>query len=76
MKVICIDNHPKRTGLSDNFDRQELDLTLGKTYDVIQTSPELYLIKDDSGDRCWYNKAAVIPIEEWREKRLREIGIS
>ena len=76
MKVICIDNHPKRPGLSNLFDRDELDLTLGKTYDVIKTSPDMYLIKDDSGDRCWYNKNAVIPIDEWREKKLREIGIS
>ena len=71
MKVICIDNHS-----TNHLDGDELDLTLGKTYDVIKTSPDMYLIKDDSGDRCWYNKNAVIPIDEWREKKLREIGIS
>ena len=66
MKVICIDNH---------LDRDELDLTQGKIYDVIQTSVEMYLIKDDSGDRCWYYNDVLMPLEKWREIRLKELNI-
>ncbi len=73
MKAICIrKSHPGYC---------KWDLTPGKTYDVLEqgkdnnTEEPIYLIQDDEGNTYWYSKITVMPIDEWREKRLKEIGI-
>ncbi len=72
MKAICIrKSHPGYC---------KWDLTPGKTYDVLEQGKDnnketIYFIRDDSGEQCWYGKTSVMPIDEWREMKLKEIGI-
>ena len=35
----------------------------------------MYQIIDDNGRKGWFDRKVVIPIEEWREKQLNELGI-
>lgn len=75
MKVICIDD---RTLLSR---KRIKGLTIGKTYNVIY--PELYLdcsaknyqIIDDTGSKVWYNNEVLIPLDKYRELKLKDLGI-
>ena len=64
MKVICI---------CDNIAR----ISIGKSYDVLAVNKirDTYLIINDDGHKSWYGKNVIIPIEEWREKQLNELGI-
>ena len=64
MKVVCI---------CDNIAR----ISIGKSYDVfsINMIRDTYLIINDDGYRSWYGKNVIIPLEEFREKRLKELGI-
>lgn len=71
MKVVCIDDYT----LSGKKIR---GLTLGKIYDVIdfiQSSPWVTEIIDDSGNSNWYNDDVLMPLEKYRELKLKELGI-
>ena len=72
MKVVCIDDHTLSSG-------KKIDgLTVGKIYDVIdftQSSPWLYEIIDDNGQPTWYNDSVLMPLEKYRELKLKELGI-
>jgi hypothetical protein len=71
MKVICA--HETYKGFN-------MYLTYGKAYEVIDQQPfqindQMYQIIDDNGRKSWFDRKVVIPIEEWREKQLNELGI-
>lgn len=71
MKVIC--THETYKGYS-------MDLTYGKAYEVIDQQPfqineQMYQITDDTGRLAWYDRELVIPLEEWRNKQLKELGL-
>ena len=68
MKVICI---------CDKIGIDYLRISIGKSYDVLSINKirDTYLIINDDGIKCHYNRRAVLPLEEWRENRLNELGI-
>ena len=73
MKVICIDDY--------YLNGNKAKLTLYKTYEVIGVSENSnnfyfdpgYYVRNDSGITRLYTTDMLIPLEEWREKRLKEI---
>ena len=72
MKVVCIDDYTLSSG------KKISGLTLGKIYDVIdfiQSSPWVTEILDDNGNSNWYNDGVLIPLEKYRELKLKELGI-
>ena len=72
MKVVCIDDYTLSGG------RKIDGLTLGKIYDVIdfvQSSPWVTEIIDDNGNCNWYNDSVLMPLEKYRELKLKELGI-
>lgn len=71
MKVICVDN--KIIGY--DYKKIFLPLTIGKTYEYAHEYEYSYIIKDDSGLGRYYQKYFFITLEEYRNKRLKEIGI-
>ena len=71
MKVVC--THQTYKGHSMN-------LTHGKAYEVhdqhpVQINDQMYKIINDRGDLAWYDRETVMPLEEWRSKRLNELGV-
>jgi hypothetical protein len=54
-------------------------LTPGKIYDVIKSYNKekiyTYNIIDDFGNSRWYDDDFLIPLEQYREAKLNEIGI-
>ncbi len=76
MKAICIKCHSPGYG--------KIGLTLGKTYDVVDLHHQwmgdrvetISVVKDDYGNTCWHAEDVLMPLEEWREKRLEELGIA
>jgi len=80
MKVVCIDDHT----LSGIF-----GLTVGKIYDVIDESKteyktldsntirinkaSTYLIVDDNGQPTWYSEDVLIPLEKYRDLKLKDL---
>jgi hypothetical protein len=72
MKAICINEYVGET---------YMELTLEKVYDVVKkgkspmTKEESFFIINEAGYGSWYTRRVVIPIEEWREKQLNELGI-
>lgn len=64
MRVICIDNI-----------NNHLDLTIGKEYYIIQVYWDYYRLRNDLGDFESYSMDFFMPIEEYRNSRLEEIGI-
>jgi hypothetical protein len=72
MKVIFIAN----TTLSS--DKIISGLTIGKTYDVITVSDgKMWIAKiiDDNNQELWYSREVVIPLDEWRHDKIKELGI-
>ena len=74
MKVVCIDNSTK----------PDLPLTIGKIYDVLLLSIDEnpsspvsihYSICCDDGINRNFHKSRFITLEEWRERKLNELGI-
>lgn len=67
MKIVCIK--------SDRNNK----VTVDKVYNVMYVNEVLsvnnYYIENDSGDKCLYDKRMFITLEEFREKRLSELGI-
>ena len=67
MKVVCINEY--------------VGLTLGKVYNVLKkgkspiTKEESFFIANEAGSGSWYTRRVVIPLKEWREKQLDELGI-
>ena len=69
MKVVCIDDYTL-SGI------KIFGLTLGKIYDVAEYNLEFtYRIVDDNGLTNWYNDEVLMPLEKYRELKLKEIGI-
>jgi len=71
MKVVCIDD----CTLSGKSIK---GLTLGKIYDVVDfiySSPHVSQIVDDNGEKHWFNDEVLMPLEKWRERQLKELGI-
>lgn len=74
MKVLCIDNQDV-----------SLSITVGKWYQVVITSLDKhessglklksYSIITDTGTRGRFSKRFFITVDEWREKKLEELGI-
>ena len=69
MKVVCIDDYTL-SGI------KIFGLTLGKIYDDAEYNLEFtYRIVDDNGLINWYNDEVLMPLEKYRELKLKEIGI-
>jgi hypothetical protein len=71
MKVVCIDDYT----LSG---KKIFGLTVGKIYDVIDfshSSPWVSQVIDDNGLLNWYNDIVLMPLEKYRELKLKELGI-
>jgi hypothetical protein len=71
MKIVCINN----SGLNGTT-----ELTINKTYETIeaskdQASPDQYYIKDNSGEKRWYNDYRFKDIATIRKEKLNQIGI-
>lgn len=71
MKIICIKNY-KSQGL-------QLELTYGKSYDTHGGLENLlidsYCIRNDRNRVEYYSKADFVTQDEWRDLKLKEIGI-
>jgi hypothetical protein len=74
MKVVCV-NNGKMDGAMESF----VNLTVGKTYealgDNISTSDDVYNIINDIGKRGSYYHGRFEMIEEYRDKKLNQLGI-
>lgn len=71
MKVICT---------QETYKDLKIYLTYGKAYEVIEQQPfqindQMYQIIDDNGRFVWFDREVVIPLEEWRNKQLKELGL-
>jgi hypothetical protein len=71
MKVICT---------QETYKDLKMHLTYGKSYEVIDQQPfqindQMYQIIDDNGYKSWFDRVVVIPLEEWRNKQLKELGL-
>lgn len=70
MKVFCVSDYRRFGGLTKN-----------KIYDVLETKElyreiidkKAYLIFDDSGVQRWFYDDYLIPLDEWREIRLKSL---
>ncbi len=72
MKVVCIDNTTLTSG------KLIKELTPGKTYDVDLMGGDtnkVYRIVDDSGQKNWYNDEILLPLEKYRDLKLKELGV-
>ena len=67
MKVICLDDY--------DLNGRKVRLTPGKIYDVDLYHNESWAITNDAGIKRWYYKDVLMPLEKWREIRLKELDI-
>jgi len=69
MKVVCIDDYTL-SGI------KIFGLTVGKIYDAEEKNLEFtYRIVDDNGLINWYNDEVLMPLEKYRELKLKDLGI-
>lgn len=59
------------------FNKFTKTLTKGRHYEVLDKGKKLvaYLIKNDIGQTIWVRENEVIPLDKWRERKLKELGI-
>ena len=69
MKVVCIDDYTLSSG------KKITGLTVGKIYEVNLGSKTPYRIVDDNGQTTWYHDDVLMPLEKYRELKLKELGI-
>lgn len=69
MKVVCVNEF--NMGFLDEI----LCLTKGKEYDCVLVEGNYYLILLDNGYTRWFEKGLFLTLEEYRNRRLEEIGI-
>ncbi len=69
MKVICLNDY--------DLSGRKVRLTPGKIYDVDLhlDHNESWAITNDAGIKRWYDKDVLMPLEKWRERKLKELGI-
>lgn len=69
MKLICINNSSLEIGTT-------APITPGKIYESIESfSSKDYFITNDAGFKSWEIKENFITLEEFREQKLKELGI-
>lgn len=76
MKIVCVNN-----GSLQEFQKKQ-NLTLGKIYDTrdklypisdnVQTTLE---VKNDKGEIVLYKSMRFVTLDEWREMKLKSLGI-
>ena len=66
MKLMCISNR---------FPLSYLKLTVGKVYEATTDQHNNYVLRNDIGVFNTYPKKVFIPLDECRQKKLKEIGI-
>lgn len=77
MRVICV-NNIDYINYHDDKVITKFDLTIGKEYDAyiaIYESDSYYVVKNDSGTKDPYPLTFFMTLEEYRNKKLGEIGI-
>jgi hypothetical protein len=84
MKVICVcDRVEYNYALTGLIGYRNLKLTIGKEYDCLNETEFqyaiagtiYYYIKDDYGDLCLCPVNNFLTVEEYRDKKLEELGI-
>lgn len=68
MKLMCISNCSSDQSL-------QLKLTIGKVYDGEIDDWGSYIVRNNVGEINPYSKITFMPLDEWREKQLKELGI-
>jgi hypothetical protein len=72
MKVVCVDDHTLSSGRKIN------GLTVGKIYEVnnglVDWETETYYpIVDDNGQPTWYSEDVLMPLEKYRDLKLKDL---
>ena len=65
MKVVCVHKEGHNCAY----------VTIGKIYDLVYESRELYHLLSDDGIKRVVRKICFKPLDEYRNKKLEEIGI-
>lgn len=63
MKVICISR-----------DSKDCKLTIGRQYDAYNIETSCEVVNDD-GINCYYSFSLFITLEEYRNNKIKELGI-
>ena len=69
MKVICINNY---------INGYNAKLTIGKIYESkfkLIHDKNSWLIINDDGVEMWYSKNFLMPLDDYRNMKLKELGI-
>lgn len=78
MKMICIKNqiiHNKSSIGDYSFVNVNKKVTVGKIYEIIYDHKYDVFIKNDDGVRTFCPKPMFMSIEEYRDVKLKELGI-
>ncbi len=51
------------------------NLTVGKNYTVVAQNDTLFKLTDDSGECCWYPQNNFYSLREYRDYKLRKLGL-
>lgn len=69
MMVVCTDISPRGSI------KGHQGLTLDKKYEVVSEDALYFEIINDDGFKCSYRKIRFVSLDEFRESKLKEIGI-
>lgn len=80
MKVVCVGNiieieNNEAGEFYKKMNRCGWYITVGKIYNVNRISGKVYKIINDKSDLMWYPECFFITMSEYRNKKLKEIGI-
>ena len=69
MIVVCTDISPRGSI------KGHQGLTLDKKYEVVSEDALYFEIINDDGFKCSYRKIRFVSLDEFREQKLKELGI-
>ena len=71
-KVVCIDTNSDNPNIKSNLEKS---FTIGKTYTIKMFFDDAIMLEDNIGNVRMANSKHFIPLEEWRERKLNNLGI-
>jgi hypothetical protein len=73
MIIVC-----KHTLMPGRTEEQYVNLTIGKKYKALTDMNDVDImveLVDDADDQCWYPKKNFYILQEYREYKLKKLGI-
>jgi hypothetical protein len=73
MKLVCNNYTHRENPLDESQSPSDLNITIGKIYDLVNSDNIGYCVVNDLGEAKWFMKWWFTPLNQVRDKRIEDI---